>query len=107
MPHHATAVSRPPITNQPFECIGALSSFGRHTAKQKSYRPDNRVFWQVLNQPFVWEVSRAALDVSFGVYKQRFNTMQAWRILDEDPDVLDIGCGIGQYSLVTRGHYLG
>src|SRR5258708_472929 len=65
------------------------------------------MFGQLLNKPVIWEKSPGGLDVSFGLYQRRFNVMHTWHVLDNNPDVLDIGCGIGQYSQITTGRYLG
>src|SRR5271169_5810416 len=60
-----------------------------------------------LDNPVVWRTSRALLNLNFGVYRKRFRLLQQWGLLEGDPRVLDIGCGIGQYAEVTRGPYLG
>jgi SAM-dependent methyltransferase len=62
---------------------------------------------KLLDNPVLWETSRVALDLTFGLYRRRIALMRRWRILDGDPSILDIGCGIGQYAGVTRGDYLG
>jgi SAM-dependent methyltransferase len=61
----------------------------------------------VLDRPLVWEASRAGLDLVFGLYRARRGMLSRWGLLDGDPSVLDIGCGIGQYASVTSGRYLG
>ena len=63
--------------------------------------------WQVLDNPVVWEVSRIGLNLSFGLYRKRMQRMRDWGVLQANPSVLDIGCGIGQYANVTEGDYLG
>jgi SAM-dependent methyltransferase len=63
--------------------------------------------WQVLDNPIVWESSRIGLDRAFGLYRRRMALLREWGVLDGDPSVLDIGCGIGQYADVTGGKYLG
>jgi SAM-dependent methyltransferase len=55
----------------------------------------------------VWELLRLTLDASFGLYRRRIATLRRWRVLDDAPSVLDIGCGIGQYARITDGRYLG
>jgi SAM-dependent methyltransferase len=61
----------------------------------------------VLDRPLVWEASRVALDLAFGLYRRRRALLARWGVLDGDPSVLDIGCGIGQYASLTRGRYVG
>jgi SAM-dependent methyltransferase len=61
----------------------------------------------VLDRPLVWEASRAGLDLVFGLYRSRRAVLSRWGLLDGDPAVLDIGCGIGQYASVTTGRYVG
>lgn len=61
----------------------------------------------VLDRPLVWEASRVGLDLAFGLYRRRRALLAHWGLLDDDPSVLDIGCGIGQYASLTRGRYLG
>jgi len=61
----------------------------------------------LLHNPVVWELSRIGLNWTFGVYRHRFARMQQWRVLEPNPTVLDIGCGIGQYAQITNGTYLG
>jgi SAM-dependent methyltransferase len=60
-----------------------------------------------LDNPLIWRTSRWLLNLTFGLYRKRFRLLQEWGVLDGDPSVLDIGCGIGQYAEVTRGPYLG
>jgi SAM-dependent methyltransferase len=61
----------------------------------------------VLDRPLVWEASRAALDVGFGLYRRRRALLRHWGLLAGEPTILDIGCGIGQYASLTDGRYLG
>jgi SAM-dependent methyltransferase len=61
----------------------------------------------VLNNPIVWEISRVGLDLIFGLYRKRVDLLHKWGVLDSNPSILDIGCGIGQYSTISKGRYLG
>jgi SAM-dependent methyltransferase len=61
----------------------------------------------VLDRPLVWEASRVGLDLVFGLYRRRRALLAQWGLLDGEPSVLDIGCGIGQYASVTSGRYVG
>lgn len=61
----------------------------------------------VLDRPLVWEASRVGLDLAFGLYRRRRSLLARWGLLDGEPSVLDVGCGIGQYASLTRGRYLG
>jgi SAM-dependent methyltransferase len=60
-----------------------------------------------LDHPLVWRLSRLGLDLALGIYRRRIRTLQRWGVLEGNPSVLDIGCGIGQYAAVTKGPYLG
>lgn len=61
----------------------------------------------LLNNPVIWEFSRIALDTAFGLYRKRIQLVQKYGLLKNNPSVIDIGCGIGQYSTITEGKYLG
>ena len=61
----------------------------------------------VLDRPLVWEASRVALDLGFGLYRRRRALLARWGVLDGEPTILDIGCGIGQYASLTTGLYVG
>jgi SAM-dependent methyltransferase len=61
----------------------------------------------VLDNPIVWKLSRLSLDGLFGLYRKRFRLLREWSVLDDAPSILDIGCGTGQYSVLTEGRYLG
>lgn len=61
----------------------------------------------VLDRPLVWEASRAGLDLAFGLYRRRRAVLREWGLLEAEPSVLDIGCGIGQYASLTSGRYVG
>jgi SAM-dependent methyltransferase len=71
------------------------------------YNEQREGIFRVLQNPIIWEVSRIGLDLAFGLYRKRSKTMQNWGLLDDNPAIVDIGCGIGQYSDVTRGNYVG
>lgn len=47
------------------------------------------------------------LDLGFGLYRRRRELLARWGLLDGQPTILDIGCGIGQYASLTGGRYLG
>jgi SAM-dependent methyltransferase len=61
----------------------------------------------VLDRPLVWEASRAALDLGFGLYRRRRALLARWGLLESGVTILDIGCGIGQYASLTSGRYAG
>jgi SAM-dependent methyltransferase len=63
--------------------------------------------WQLLDSAVAWEALRLTLDATFGLYRRRISTLEQWGVLADTPSVLDVGCGIGQYSDVTAGRYLG
>ncbi|HYT90975.1 MAG TPA: class I SAM-dependent methyltransferase [Gemmataceae bacterium] len=60
-----------------------------------------------LDNPLVWRTSRWLFDLTLGLYRRRFRLLRRWGVLEGDPSVLDIGCGVGPYARVTRGPYLG
>jgi SAM-dependent methyltransferase len=62
---------------------------------------------RLLDVPFFWELSRFGLDSAIGLYRRRQAVISEWGLLDGSPSVVDFGCGIGQYSSVTEGRYLG
>jgi 2-polyprenyl-3-methyl-5-hydroxy-6-metoxy-1,4-benzoquinol methylase len=62
---------------------------------------------QLLDNPLVWEVSRIGLDLTFGLYRKRLALLREWGVAGRGASVLDIGCGIGQYSSITSGRYVG
>jgi SAM-dependent methyltransferase len=61
----------------------------------------------VLDRPLVWEASRVGLDLAFGLYRRRRALLRRWGLLEGEPRMLDIGCGIGQYASLARGEYVG
>lgn len=62
---------------------------------------------KIFNNPWTWEFFRIFLDLIFGLYKNRFRKIfNEWKI-QNNLSVLDIGCGIGQYSKITSSNYLG
>jgi SAM-dependent methyltransferase len=61
----------------------------------------------LLDRPLLWEASRVTLDLGFGLYRRRRALLTRWGLLDGEPSVLDIGCGIGQYASLTDGRYVG
>ncbi len=63
--------------------------------------------WRLLDSPFAWEALRRTLDAAFGLYRKRIATLRQWGVLDGAPSLLDVGCGTGQYAMVTSGPYLG
>jgi SAM-dependent methyltransferase len=63
--------------------------------------------WEILDTPALWEATRVGLDLAFGLYRRRIALLRRWGVLDGDASLLDIGCGIGQYSTLASGEYLG
>jgi SAM-dependent methyltransferase len=47
------------------------------------------------------------LDLAFGLYRRRRALLARWGLLEGEPSVLDIGCGIGQYASLTNARYVG
>jgi SAM-dependent methyltransferase len=63
--------------------------------------------WAYLDAPLVWEASRKVLDLTFGLYRERFRLLHRWGLIEGTSSFIDIGCGSGQYARVTDGEYLG
>jgi SAM-dependent methyltransferase len=61
----------------------------------------------LLDRPLLWEASRVGLDLAFGLYRRRRDVLRRWGLLEGEPSILDIGCGIGQYASLTSGRYVG
>jgi SAM-dependent methyltransferase len=80
---------------------------GRRAAMPRAIGEDSMAAFAFLDHPFLWRMSRFGLNLALGLYRKRYQTMRRWQVLAEDPSVLDIGCGIGQYATVTNGDYLG
>ena len=64
-------------------------------------------FSRILEFPIIWRLFRFVLDVFFGVYRKRISILKKWGVLENSPSVLDVGCGMGQFSAITDGKYLG
>lgn len=56
--------------------------------------------------PRIWSIFRRVLDFCFGFYQKRRSIVQSFGVT-EHSSIIDIGCGIGQYSQLTRSTYLG
>ncbi|GEM_PF-4235881 len=61
----------------------------------------------LLNNPIIWESYRILANCAFGVCRKRFKFLLDHGLLNSDLSIIDIGCGIGCYSSVTRGKYFG
>ena len=62
---------------------------------------------KILNNPTLWNLSRYFLDITWGLYRKRIAFLQDLGIFSDNPSVLDIGCGIGLFADITKGHYVG
>lgn len=62
---------------------------------------------RVLENPFIWDLSRYFLDSVIGLYKKRIQLLKDLDIFKVNPSVLDVGCGTGLFAEVTRGYYVG
>ena len=60
----------------------------------------------ILEYPVVWQSFRKIIDILFGIYRKRKNVIRRFGITNQ-VSVIDIACGIGQYSAITNGQYLG
>src|SRR5215208_5908063 len=61
----------------------------------------------VLDNPLVWTAARTGLDLVFGIYRKRLRVIESWGVLADRPSILDVGCGIGQYSRMPARQYTG
>jgi len=61
----------------------------------------------ILDNPTIWKLFRDSFDLFFGIYRKRKKLLKVWEIAGKNYSVLDIACGIGQFSDITRGPYLG
>lgn len=62
---------------------------------------------KLLDNPFLWELSRYTVEATLSLYKKRIGLMNDWGLLAANPTVLDVGCGTGHYAHITDGEYLG
>ena len=62
---------------------------------------------RVLDNPLVWTASRAGLELAWGLYRRRRVLLRSLGLLEGAPSLIDIGCGVGQFALLTGGPYLG
>ena len=60
----------------------------------------------LLNNVFIWKFFRKLLDKVFGLYSKRLLAIRALGINDR-MSVIDVGCGMGQFSDITKDRYLG
>lgn len=67
----------------------------------------NPLLYEVLNRPMVWNAVRCLQDVCMGLYRTRFKQLRSLEFFRQDTSVLDVGCGIGHYSQLNDGRYLG
>ncbi|MDA3898567.1 MAG: class I SAM-dependent methyltransferase [Desulfobacteraceae bacterium] len=61
----------------------------------------------ILDNPTIWKLFRDSFDFFLGIYRKRKELLKVWGIAGNHYSVLDIACGIGQFSDITRGPYLG
>lgn len=65
------------------------------------------MFNKILENSYVWDLSRYALDLTCGLYNKRNSYLKSLDIIKDDTSVLDIGCGTGLFADVTDGYYVG
>lgn len=61
---------------------------------------------KILDNVYFWLIFRKTTDLLFGLYRKRMAVIRSLGITEE-MSILDIGCGIGQYSILTKTKYLG
>lgn len=59
---------------------------------------------QILEVPIIWQSFRWLLDIFFGAYRKRRALIKEWGGCSGS--ILDVGCGIGQFSDISP-HYIG
>lgn len=62
---------------------------------------------KVLDNVWLWDLSRYFLDLTCGLYKKRIGLVKNLDLLKDTFSVLDIGCGTGLFAEITNGHYVG
>ena len=62
---------------------------------------------KILDNDFGWYYSRKFLDITIGSYRLRKPLLRKYAIKSGDESVLDVGCGTGEMSVLTKGDYLG
>lgn len=60
----------------------------------------------LLKNVVIWRFFRRFLDDVFGLYSDRIRLIKSSSDIDQ-PSVLDVGCGSGEFASVTQGRYLG
>lgn len=66
----------------------------------------NRQIMDILAVPFVWRFFRKIIDVFGGIYRKRTVILRGFGLTPQT-SVVDIACGTGQYSQITKANYLG
>ncbi|OGQ46278.1 MAG: hypothetical protein A3H42_04450 [Deltaproteobacteria bacterium RIFCSPLOWO2_02_FULL_46_8] len=66
----------------------------------------NRKITDILEAPFVWRFFRKIIDVFGGIYRKRMMILRGFGLTPQT-SVIDIACGTGQYSQLTKADYLG
>ena len=60
----------------------------------------------ILDNPYIWQFFRGLLEYVFHQYSKRIAIIRSFGITDQ-MSVLDVGCGTGQITKLTRGRYVG
>lgn len=62
---------------------------------------------RIMDKPFMWDLARSTLNLLFGLNRNRVEIPRSWGCLEGSPSIIDIVCGIGQYTEISCGSYLG
>lgn len=62
---------------------------------------------KMLDNPWLWDLSRYFLDLTCGLYRKRTAFLNGLGLFKDNPSVLDIGCGTGLFAEITQGYYVG
>lgn len=60
----------------------------------------------ILKNAAIWHLSRKIIDILFGLYQKRLGIIKSLGITN-NMSIVDIACGTGQYSTLTKSDYLG